>query len=131
MLINSRNIIPLLEGFPLYDIDHIARDAFYNPVLGGSEERETNHKVLIGYMKSSNSFVTPKRVLIWYGRTVNPTLEQYKVTVGLFNTVFIIKRFSNPHVCGISWMPAKLVTNIKERTQMFTNVSCNCIEQNI
>ena len=116
MFINSGNIIPLLAEFPVYDIDDIARVAFYNPVLGGSEERETNHKVLIGYMQSSNSFVTPKRVLIWYRRTVDPALEQYKVTVGLFNTVFIIKSFSNPHVCGISWMPAKLVTNIKERT---------------
>ena len=125
MLINSRNIIPLLAEFPLYDIDHIARDAFYSLVLGGSEERETNHKV---WLNSSNLFVTPKRVLIWYGRTVDPALEQYKVTVGLFNTVFIIKSFSNPHVCGISWMPAKLVTHIKERTQMFTNISCHCIE---
>lgn len=36
--INSRNIIPLLAEFPLYDIDHIALDAFYNLVLGGSEK---------------------------------------------------------------------------------------------
>lgn len=94
MFIKSRNIIPLLAEFPLYDIDDIARDAFYNPCLGGSEERETNQKVLIGYMKSSSSFLTPKHVLIRYGRTVyDPALELNKVIVWLFNTVYIIKSF--------------------------------------